>query len=259
MYAFEKMASDSLRLKLCFFHKETALKHIKTTATAIRKIKAKAKLIKAHQNILLSHAQDISAKESGYENFHHASKCASDTQASKDKLVIDTLILDYKYYPNTVCFSCTDIKKLDDVTTQLDEVMEQYSDGFGDMETMGDLALNIVIHLCKHFTEYEPAFIDGYAHWVGALTTLGYGNEAVSVGLPVYNAAIELLKDAPKDSDINYYDLKNRPFYRFAHNLVLALYKDGQNNLAKKIAKKMIKFNPNDNTGFRFLLEPIED
>lgn len=241
-----------------FSYKETALKHINTTATAISKIKSKAKLIKVEQKIPLSQAQDIAAKESGYENFHHASKCASDTQVIKSKIVIDTLKLELMYLPSTVSFTCSDEQKLDYVTTQLDEVMDQISDGFGDMETMDEIALNYTVKICKKLTEYEPAFLDGYAHWVGALTTLGYGNEAVSVGLPVYNAAIELLKNAPKDHVVYYYELKNRPFYRLAHNLVLALYKDGQNGAARKISKQMIKFNPNDNTGFRFLLEPLE-
>lgn len=259
MFAFEKMASDSLRRKLCFFHKETALKHIETTATAIRKIKVKAKIIKAEQIIPLSQAQDIVAKQSGYENFHHASKCASDTKANKSKIVIDSLKLELMFRPNTVRFTSSNEEKLDDVTNELDELMELIGDDYGDMSAMDERNLLYLIEKCKKLTEFEPAFLDGYAHWVGALTVLGDAKQAISVGLPVYNAAIELLKDAPKDHAVYSLEAKNRPFYRLGDNLVTAYKRDGQIDIANKILKKVIQFNYDDETGFRFLQMPNED
>lgn len=60
------------------------MKHIETTATAISKIKSNAKKIKAAQDIQLTKALDISAKEAGYEHYHHAARCAAKTLENKN-------------------------------------------------------------------------------------------------------------------------------------------------------------------------------
>ncbi|BBL22353.1 MULTISPECIES: hypothetical protein [Acinetobacter] len=61
------------------------MKHIKTTATAISKIKSTAKKIKVTQDIQHTKALDIAAKEAGYEHYHHAVTCAAKTLEDKNK------------------------------------------------------------------------------------------------------------------------------------------------------------------------------
>lgn len=235
------------------------MKHIHTTATTIGKIKRKAKEIQATDNITRSEALEIAAKELGYDHYHHATKCLAASQQDAIKEAIKTVILVYPFDMSSVSFSADNLDRLYEVTERLDDVVAENDGGFGDMTLMSDRGLKQIILHAKKLTKEEPAFIDGYAHWIGALITLGNTSEAVEVGLPVYEGLVNLLETAPKNCLPNYYDIDNRPFYRLAHNLVLALYHEGRDKEAKKIAKQMLKFNKNDNTGFRFLLDGIPD
>ncbi len=218
-----------------------------------------AKQIKAEQDILLSQALEIAARQNGYENFYHVTKCADRTKQLNISNVLGSLTLRLYDEISSVSFHLEDEDKLNFVTENLDDIVAQVDDGFGDMTTIDEYGLNLIIKTCQKLTEEEPGFLDGYAHWVGALTTLGYSKEAEAIGRPVFEAALGLLKTAPKHYKMDYYILDNRPFYRLAHNLVLAQYENRQIAAAKRISKLMLKFNPNDNTGFRFLLEPLSD
>lgn len=52
------------------------MKHIPTTATAVGKIKARAKQLR-EQHSSMGHARDAAAKEAGYYDFHHVTACAA--------------------------------------------------------------------------------------------------------------------------------------------------------------------------------------
>lgn len=235
------------------------MQHINTTETIIRKIKSKAKKIQSEKGVPISQALEISAQQNGYESFHHATKCAAKTQKINISNVLGLLTLRIYDDNNSVSFCLKNEEKLYSVTDELDKAIDELVIGCGGMETMGELELNAMITTCRKLTKKEPAFLDGYAHWIGALTTLGHPKEAIAIGQPVFEAALALFKTAPKKYFIDYYVLGNRPFYRLAHHLVLALYQDNQNDAARKISKLMLRLNPNDNTGFRFLLEPLEE
>lgn len=235
------------------------MKHINTTATAIRKIKSTAKIIKIEKSIPLSQALEISAKQAGYEDFHHATYCASKTQEDKKIISLGSLKLRFFKSEKTFRFDVDDEENLDTVTDELDETVEEIGGGFGDMSLIDDIGLNQLTQVCKALVEREPAFLDGYAHWVGALVALGKHNEAISIGTPILDIALDLILTAPKSFKLSYYELSNRPFYRLAVNLVFALYGVNKNKEAKDLAQKMLKMWPNDNIGFRFLLVPPEE
>lgn len=233
------------------------MKHIDTTATAIRKIKSNAKQIKLEQGITLSEALEIAAKQAGYENFHHATTCESNTQKNERAGSLGTLKLRYFEMENSVRFDVDDHDSLDLVTDELDDIVAEAGGGFGDMTTIPEEGIKLIISACKTLTQREPAFLDGYAHWVGALVSHYQHQEAIKIGLPVLEAAFDLLQSAPKKYKVSYYELPNRPFFRLAHNMVLAYYGVKNNADAKKLAQKMLKLWPNDNVGFRFLLKPL--
>jgi hypothetical protein len=234
------------------------MKHIDTTATQVRKIKSEAKKIKIEQNIKLSQALEISAKKAGYDNFHHVTHCAANTHQTPTFKGLGKLKLRMFESGGTVRFDVDDQDAMYAVSDELDEIVDEVGGGLGDMTEIPNAGLKQIIAACDRLIKSEPAFLDGYAHWVGALVALGMHKEATLLGAPVLEAAFELLKTAPKKYQLSYYELPNRPFFRLAHNLVLAFYGDNKNTEAKKLAQKMLKLWSNDNMGFRFLLEPPE-
>jgi|APLak6261703504_1056268.scaffolds.fasta_scaffold00220_26 hypothetical protein len=234
------------------------MKHIDTTATAIRKIKSEAKKLKVEQSITLSQALELAAKKAGYDNLHHATCCAANSKKITKFNGLGNLKLRFFEYEGTVRFELDDDDLLDEVTEELDDVVDEAGGGYGDMSEIPTTGLKRIIAACEMLTKREPAFLDGYAHWVGAFVAIKKNKEAVDIGLPVLDAAFKLADTSPKKYKFSYYELPNRPFFRLAHNLVLAYYGNGQNVEAKSLAEKMYKLWPNDNMGFRFLLEPLD-
>lgn len=253
------------------------MKHIPTTATAIRKIKLAAKLIKSEQNLILAKALDLAALNAGYENFHHASHCAANTKPEPTfiglgtlSFVIDETASDWEvldedgYVQESVKLYGgrfgvgKNHKSLRDVRDALDELSDEVGGGSGDMTDISDIGLLEIISGCRIYTAREPAFIDGYAHWAGALVALEKNEACIAMALPVFNAVCALI---PSDFNgyIPYSYLSNRPFHRLANNLLLAYYGVGKNEEAKSIAQQMLTWWPNDNIGFRFLLTPEEE
>ncbi len=253
------------------------MKHIPTTATAIRKIKAAAKRLKSEQNIPLAKALDLAAFNAGYENFHHASHCASHTKPSQTFHGLGTLtfVLDAQasnwdmidddgnnghtvWMPAGKFSAGKRQRSLDDVTAALNEMRDEVDGGSGDMTEISTLGLQEIILTCRTLTSREPAFLDGYAHWAGALVALEQHEDCIAIAAPVFNAARALI---PADFNglVPYSYLSNRPFHRLAHNLLLAYYGVNQIEEAQAIAQQMLAWWPNDNIGFRFLLTPVED
>lgn len=250
------------------------MKHIHTTATAIRKIKLAAKSIKSEQNITLAKALDQAAIHAGYDNFHHASHCASNTETKSTFKGLGTLtfVLDEENRDWGVADDDGDIidtsnirsgqfrvgenkESLNEVTDILDDLSDAVGAGYGDMTEIPESGLQEIIKACTKLTKQEPAFIDGYAHWAGALVSLKQHKECIAMAAPVFDAACALI---PSDIEvfIPYSYLSNRPFHRLANNLLLAYYGVGKNDEAKAIAQQMLKWWPKDNIGFRFMLEP---
>lgn len=162
----------------------------------------------------------------------------------------------------TYRFDVDDDRLLHQVDDELDRVLEATSGGMRDLSAIPQAGLNKLAKTCEQLVKREPAFLDGYAHWVGALIELDKHKKALEIGLPALNAAFEILNTAPRKSKrykLNYYELPNRPFFRLAHNIVLAFYGVNKNDEAKELAQKMLKLWPSDNSGFRFLLTPLDE
>lgn len=252
------------------------MKHIPTTATAIRKIKLAAKQIKSEQNLTLSKAFDRASLNAGYENFHHVIHCSANTKLEPSLIGLGTLafvideeasdweILDDDGYAKDLVrvhggkYSVGKKQKsLRDITNALDELSDEIGGGSGDMTEISAFGLQQIITGCRIYTAREPAFLDGYAHWAGALVALEQHEDCIAMALPIFNAACALI---PSDYNgfVPYSYLSNRPFHRLANNLLLAYYGVGKNDDAKTIAQQMLTWWPNDNIGFRFMLTPEE-
>lgn len=254
------------------------MKHIPTTETTVRKIKAAAKRIRDEQELQLSQAQDLAAQAAGYDHFHHAITCAANTQPTiapfsglgQLQFQVEQPAVDWPTYDDdgnetgqVRCFAGTFVawkkpQSLDSVTDDLDELLEEVEGGMGDMTLIRAAGLNKIITRCRKLTTKEPAFLDGYAHWAGALVALNRGAECIALARPVYEAALALVPYSFRGF-IPYPYLENRPFHRLALNLLLAYDQNNQVNEAKGIAMTMLKWWPNDNIGFRLLLSDFEE
>jgi hypothetical protein len=224
----------------------------------------------------LSQFQELIAKANGYPSWHTA------VHSYSNRGTIIAPVFDVKTYIGVTTqyipvteyttqgkekkareFDCAIFYPQDDVAHQrvvvrLDEFLESegYIGIFGDSGPP-DAHNCEMVKLCQELTRIHPGFIDGYAHLCCALWWLGEYSKSIVVGQPVFDQLCELLPTGFKGR-IPYSILKNRPFHRLAHCLVTAHYRlestDGDEQ-AQKIAKKMLNWWPNDNIGFRFLLE----
>lgn len=255
------------------------MKHIPTTATAVRKLKILAKKLKVEHGITLAQAQDRAAQETGYEHFHHATHCASTTKSKAAEQSQGLGQLAFMVEAETTMWTTYDAdgcekgqvrrfagefiashsqEAIDEVTEELDDLVFEVEGGFGDMGTISLPGLQKIIEISQKLTQREPAFLDGYAHWAGALVELERYDDCIAMASPVYDAACALIPPTFKGY-IPYLYLENRPFHRLAVNLLLAHYGAGQDVKAKAIASRMLKWWPSDNIGFRFLLvKPVE-
>lgn len=113
-----------------------------------------------------------------------------------------------------------------------------------------------MIDLCQAWVMEEPGFIDGYAHWANSLYWLERHQEVIALNQPVFDRLTGLVP-AKFNGRIPYSIQRNRPFHRLVHTLVLSYWAlntpDGDAS-AITLAKKMLKWWPNDNIGFRYLL-----
>ncbi|MES2190173.1 MAG: hypothetical protein V4454_08625 [Pseudomonadota bacterium] len=157
-------------------------------------------------------------------------------------------------------FEPTHAESHDKVTHELD----QYLDAMGLVGDNGPPPAYSValIDVCQSLVMKEPGFIDGYAHWANSLYWLGRYQNIIDMNKPILDRLADMLPSGFKGR-VPYSDLMNRPVHRLAHTLVLAYWKlqtpEGS-KAAIALAKQMLKWWPNDNIGFRFLLSaPPQD
>ena len=103
--------------------------------------------------------------------------------------------------------------------------------------------------------EIDPTYADGYNHLANIAWRKGEWEQAEGL----YRKALELaepeVKDAPKGSFWGI--LETRPYMRALHGLGLTTWKQNRLEEAVGFFKQMLKFNPNDNQGVRYLMGPI--
>lgn len=110
-----------------------------------------------------------------------------------------------------------------------------------------------VEHLKRLLTKH-PESIDIHAHLGMELMSHGLTQQ----GLNYARRGLRLgLTAMPKDfgGTLSWYDLGNRPFLRAAQTVALAQKELGKTDDAEKLMRQMLKWNPDDNQGVRFVLE----
>ena len=103
--------------------------------------------------------------------------------------------------------------------------------------------------------EMDPTYADGYNHLANIAWRKGDWKQAEGL----YGKALEFaepeIKDAPKGGFWGI--LETRPYMRALHGLGLTVWKQGRLEEAIGIFKQMLKLNPNDNQGVRYLMGPL--
>lgn len=229
----------------------------------------------------LAQFQELIAKASGYPSWHAAVTAKDDYRpttsaagATPDvhvRVVQDrTTVIEYtkegrERLPrdyDCLTFRSIDQKLLTLVTDSLDNFLDEVgtSAEYGDEGPPPEHSHEVVA-LCRRLIKQDPSFIDGYAHLGNSLFWLEEHAETIRVCQPFFDRLCAMIPSG-FNGRIVYHQLDNRPFFRLAHTLVLAYYglkTDDGDRRAKQLAKRMLKWWPNDNIGFRFLLSPSEE
>jgi hypothetical protein len=220
--------------------------------------------------------QELVARASGYPNWHVAVQAKSNPPAAKaavaTRLAISVEIERMRlteYTPageakrpremSCAVFCPMDRAMLESSLEQLDKFYAQHGmpDDFAGDRPPATYSRKFV-RVGRDLTAANPSFVDGYSVICQGLCWLDDFAGAIEVGQPVFDQLCGLL---PADfrGRIPYYHVENRPFHRLAYWLVLAHFNlqtaRGSEN-ASRLAKRMLKWWPNDNIGFRLLLDP---
>ncbi len=113
----------------------------------------------------------------------------------------------------------------------------------------------------KKFNEVlkqDPKYVDA----INGLGSIALENaelvEAEKYYKEAYMLTIEKLGgNFPKQ--LEWTELSNRPYLRAMHGLGLTLWRQEKTDKALKIFRKMLKLNPNDNQGIRFIIPAIKN
>lgn len=229
----------------------------------------------------LADFQELVARISGYPSWHAAlqrrTEATSDTTAPNASAPLGITVSFEGVYVSeytskgvekpareikTAVFYPDDQERHDEVVAQLDDFLDEQgtSDDYGE-EGPPEQYSRELVRLCRKLIDRDPSFIDGYAHLCSALYWLGEFEAAIGLARPLFDRVSALLPTSFRGR-VSYLHLENRPFHRLAHGLVLAYYSFGSaegNKQAGRLAKRMLRWWPNDNIGFRFLLKPPHD
>lgn len=99
----------------------------------------------------------------------------------------------------------------------------------------------------------NPDFIDGHAHVGYALLDQGKSRKALDACLRGVSIGESMMPEN-FDGYVEWLSLDNRPFLRAMHGAVLCYLQLRQRRNAVRLMEKMLKWNPNDNQGVRFLI-----
>lgn len=133
-----------------------------------------------------------------------------------------------------------------------DEIVDEF-DAARDARDSGRLTPAKYISTLKAFVERRPGFIDGHAHLGFALLDQGKPKlalQACSQGFDIGERVIPVKFSGV----IEWGFLENRPFLRAAQGVLLCHLRLGQRREALAIMEKMLRWNPSDNQGLRFLI-----
>lgn len=133
----------------------------------------------------------------------------------------------------------------DDIQQQFDDLLDEHD--------AGKLSQTGYVGRLKELLAADPDFIDGHAHLGHALFDQGkckLALQACQRGVQVGEGVIP----PGFDGLIEWGYLKNRPFLRAMHGVVLSLLRLGQRLKALPLMQQMLVWNPDDNQGIRYLI-----
>ena len=129
--------------------------------------------------------------------------------------------------------------------TALDELMDE--------RDSGRLSVARYTGALKSLVEKYPTFIDAYSHLGFALFDQGNWKLALDTCRQGYSIG-ESAIPPEFDGMIEWGWLENRPFLRAAQGIVLSYKKLGHRREAVALMEQLLRWNPNDNQGFRFVI-----
>ena len=116
-----------------------------------------------------------------------------------------------------------------------------------------EISDSVYVIKLKSLIKRHPDFLDGYAHLGFAQLEIGKAKaalEACEKGLAISRSIIP----ARYDGLIEWGWLENRPFLRLLYATVLALLTVKQRGRAIEMMQRILKWNPGDNQGIRFII-----
>jgi tetratricopeptide (TPR) repeat protein len=104
-------------------------------------------------------------------------------------------------------------------------------------------------------TEIDPTYADGYVH----LGNIAWRKDDWKQAEALYRKALDCAQIEVKGIPRGHFwgILESRPYMRAMHGLGLTAWKQGKLPEAVDIFQRMLKLNPNDNQGARYLLGPV--
>jgi tetratricopeptide (TPR) repeat protein len=105
----------------------------------------------------------------------------------------------------------------------------------------------------KALIEQHPDYLDAHAHLGYALLDLGKAKAALEA-CERGTAVADSLVPSGYDGLIEWGSLENRPFLRIFHATTLALLAAKQRGRAIALMERLLKWNPDDNQGIRFII-----
>lgn len=103
--------------------------------------------------------------------------------------------------------------------------------------------------------EIDPTYADGYNHLANIAWRKGDWKQAEGLYQKAFELAEPEVKDIPKGEFWSI--LESRPYMRALHGLGLTAWKQSRLEEAIGVFKQMLKLNPNDNQGIRYLIGPL--
>lgn len=144
-----------------------------------------------------------------------------------------------------------DVQREDD---SLDALADRLGGATGDFNDYTARGLASLLRASREAVARCPLHIDAWNRVAGVLFTQRNFQDALAVAEPVATALLDLLP--PQGViQVNYGRLDNRPFFRIVHCYLLLLHEAGRHREADALAERMCQLWPNDNLGFRFLLD----
>ncbi len=133
------------------------------------------------------------------------------------------------------------------------EAANEALNGLLDAQDFGKLDYPKYIAKLQRLLKKYPLFIDGHAHYGIAL----FDNGEYDAAAAAYERGTQIGDEAMPPrfrGRVDWAELDNRPYLRCLHGLALCRQKQGQLRDSVAIMKRMLRFNPRDNQGVRFLV-----